>query len=193
MEFADACMSGNLEKAKRYYNDTNYKQTELYMGLYNWSFCKAIQHRQLEVAKWLVQVEPDLNITAEFDGYDAFLWACRNNHLVVAQWLVQIKPELISLYTNSELNMSSKFVAIPWMLQINPDMEVVSSAQINFAFRVACSFKSLDVAKWLHKEVYKEVKWNQRKLLLASHLQGYPTELLYSLPHDLIRNISNYI
>jgi hypothetical protein len=46
----------------------------------------------LEVAKWLLQVKPTINISADNDC--AFRCACHNGHLEVAQWLSQVKPDI---------------------------------------------------------------------------------------------------
>jgi len=44
----------------------------------------------LHVAKWLLQVKPNINISAQKE--DAFRWACLCKHLPVAQWLQSLMP-----------------------------------------------------------------------------------------------------
>ena len=42
----------------------------------------------MDIAKWLLQIQPNINISAEND--EAFRDACENGHLDVAQWLCTI-------------------------------------------------------------------------------------------------------
>ena len=56
------------------------------------SFCKSCCNGCLEVAKWLLSVKPDINISSRDDF--AFRWACHFRHLEVAKWLQSLKPYL---------------------------------------------------------------------------------------------------
>jgi hypothetical protein len=46
----------------------------------------------LDIAQWLYQIKPTIDISAFQEG--AFRWACYKGHLEVAQWLYQIKPTI---------------------------------------------------------------------------------------------------
>ena len=61
------------------------------------SFLLACDYGHLEVAKWLLSVKPDIDISNH-----AFCYACLNGHLEVAKWLQTLKPYLyvIKYYIN---------------------------------------------------------------------------------------------
>ena len=55
-------------------------------------FSNACWCGHLEVAKWLLQVKPDINIS--IDNEYAFRWTCANRQLNVAEWLQSLNPYL---------------------------------------------------------------------------------------------------
>ena len=44
----------------------------------------------MEIAKWLLSVKPDIDISAKNDY--AFHLACKNEHLEIAKWLQSLNP-----------------------------------------------------------------------------------------------------
>lgn len=56
------------------------------------AFCNACISGNLEIAKWLLVVKPDINVSAKNDR--AFHGACFWGHLEVAHWLLSIKPTI---------------------------------------------------------------------------------------------------
>ena len=52
---------------------------------------------QLNVAKWLLKIKPDIDISAENDH--AFREACKNGHLQIAKWLLEIKQTKINMHS----------------------------------------------------------------------------------------------
>ena len=58
----------------------------------SFEFMTVCRNGHLEVAKWLLEVKPDINISA-YNDY-AFRCACEYGHLELAQWLAdEVKPE----------------------------------------------------------------------------------------------------
>ena len=49
----------------------------------------------LKVAKWLLEVKPDINISA--DNESAFRNVCQEGHLEIAKWLLKVKPDIAFL------------------------------------------------------------------------------------------------
>ena len=56
------------------------------------SFAEACKTGNIDVAKLLLQLKPNINVSAKNE--EAFRYACRNGHLHVAQWLLQLKPDI---------------------------------------------------------------------------------------------------
>ena len=56
----------------------------------------------LEIAKWLLTIKPDIDISA--DNKYAFTSVCENGHLEVAKWLLSIKPDIDISDDNENLN-----------------------------------------------------------------------------------------
>ncbi len=57
-----------------------------------YAFRFACFNGHLPVAQWLLDMKPNINISANMDF--AFKYACGNGHLPVAQWLFNIKPSI---------------------------------------------------------------------------------------------------
>jgi ankyrin repeat protein len=52
----------------------------------------ACYYGHFKVAKWLLEVKPNINISANYEY--AFIWTCANGYLNVAKWLLEIKPNI---------------------------------------------------------------------------------------------------
>jgi hypothetical protein len=171
----------------------------------------------LTVAKWLLQVNPTFNVSA--NNEEAFRLACKNGKLEIAKWLLQVNPN-INISSNNEEAFrwacgNGYLMVAQWLLQVNPTINVY--AKNHFAFRYSIIYgrrnNNYEVVKWLNKmcpnqyiviiknnKVIKstlpsivEKKWRERKLILASHLKGKKSELLYELPIELVRYISEFV
>ena len=95
---------------------------------YNLEFCNACANGQLRVAKQLVELYPQINISADHDY--AFRGACAYGRIEVAKWLVESYSQInISAYYNEAFKSAC--------------------AYYNDAFRCAYAYGHLDVAKWL--------------------------------------------
>jgi ankyrin repeat protein len=113
---ADVCRSGNLEKLKKLVNSGTDTQS---------AFRWACRNGHLNVAKWLLSIEPSIDVRRFGDA--AFRSACYNGHLRVAKWLLSIEPLIdIRAYKNSTFNWACKygqFRVAKWLQRIAPASE----------------------------------------------------------------------
>jgi len=95
----------------------------------------------LELAKWLLQIKPDIYIRG------GFFRACMDGQLEVAKWLLNVKPDInfedyvFLCAHNSEI--------AKLLLQVKPDIISIISTQNEMMFRKACSYNRIELAKWL--------------------------------------------
>ena len=81
-QFINSCKDGNLELAECDY----------------YAFRDACEYGRLEVAQWLLKVNPNIDISA--NGNHVFKMACLYGNLDIAQWLLQVKPTIDISSTN---------------------------------------------------------------------------------------------
>jgi ankyrin repeat protein len=138
------CKSGNLQKLQHIITQQN-----INMADFDQLFRTACEYGRLDIAKWLLQIKPDINISADDD--EAFQCACGNGHLDVAKWLLQIKPNIdISINNDEAFRYACEdghLDVAKWLLQIKPNIYI--STNNDYAFRWACENGHLHVAKWL--------------------------------------------
>ena len=110
------------------------------------AFRGACTNGHLEVAQWLYQIKPTLDISEE-----AFRNACYGGHLEVAQWLYQIKPTLNISECNEYAFQcacgNGHLLVAQWLYQVKPTLDI--SADNEFAFLSACVNGHIQVAQWL--------------------------------------------
>jgi len=113
-QFLNACKTGNLNKAKQIYLN-NLIDEEC-------AFLLACVKGQLHIAKWLLQIKPNINISVHNE--EAFRCACESGHLHVAQWLLQIKPT-INVFINDHSAFKhacirNKWLVVKWLCELYP-------------------------------------------------------------------------
>jgi hypothetical protein len=98
--FIELCQSGCLDEAKEllqlYPNISEYYKER--------AFHKVCCYGQLEVAKWLLSVKQDIDISCFW--HFAFCNACEEGLLEVAQWLQSLKPYLYVI----EYDINGKYI-----------------------------------------------------------------------------------
>jgi hypothetical protein len=113
------------------------------------AFCNACCFGHTSVAKWLLSVKPEIDISVNNDA--VFRVACQYGNLSTAQWLLSVKPDInISAghdfafrfaCTNGHLETAR------WLLSVKPDIDI--SSKNEYAFRLACTNGYLEIAQWL--------------------------------------------
>lgn len=98
----------------------------------------------LEVAQWLMQIEPSCVDQCEI----IFDYVCHHGQLHVAKWLYQIKPSVFA--SNPNLFKSTcafgQFEVANWLYEVVPEFALMASQQ---ALELACVNNNIEIAKWL--------------------------------------------
>ena len=90
MVFDTICENGHLILAKWFFDWLLKKKTNLnFEQTFHW----VCFYGKLEVAQWLLEIKPDINING-VPHESTFKKVCENGHLKVAQWLLEIKPNI---------------------------------------------------------------------------------------------------
>jgi hypothetical protein len=74
--------------------------------------------RNLEVAKWLLEIKPDIDITESFNQ------ACSSGNLEVVKWLHEIKPDIDITESFKRACSSGCLEVVKWLLEIKPDIDI---------------------------------------------------------------------
>lgn len=113
------------------------------------AFCTACCFGHTEVAKWLLCVKPDINISVNNDA--TFRVTCQYGCLSTAQWLLSLKPDIdISAGRDFAFRLActnGHIETARWLLSVKPDINI--SSKNEYAFRLACTNGYLEVAQWL--------------------------------------------
>jgi hypothetical protein len=87
----------------------------------------------LQVAQWLYEIKPTLDISAKNEF--AFRFACQNGHLVVAQWLYDLKPTLdISAYNEEAFRracFNGHLQVAQFIQSLNPNKYMIVNVENN--------------------------------------------------------------
>lgn len=122
----------------------------------NWIFKLTCMHNKLEIAKWLKEICPQINIRSDNDII--LQNVCRFGCLKIAKWIIEICPEIITQIENN-INFfhfaceQGHFEIIQWLKEICPKINI--SSHDDYAFRVVCEDGYFEIAKWL-VEIYAE-------------------------------------
>lgn len=98
MELMDKVAEGKFEELKSSWNNDST------MDECNYLFHVACENGRLEIAKWLLELKPDINmfVPDDFDDVDGtFVAASDNGHFETVKWLIETakKPPLDSMFT----------------------------------------------------------------------------------------------
>jgi hypothetical protein len=87
--FKYGARNGDLNVMQKILNiPSNIFSIQIFEDTFNDAYLK----NHLVMTKWLCEIKPDINISAENDY--VFRFACENGHLVIAKWLYKIKPDI---------------------------------------------------------------------------------------------------
>ena len=147
-------------------------------GAFRW----ACLYGHLHVAQWLLQIKPDINISA--DNEYAFRWACYYGHLHVAQWLLQQKPT-INISINNEYAFrwacfKGHLDVCQWLQSLKPYLYVIEYDENG-------KYKGYKIRE---KE---EANWERRKYALFLSSNKEEDNLLYRLPTDVAKMVIQFV
>lgn len=115
--FESECGSGNLHKARKILHNEN--TTILY---FDSAFCAACEHGHLEVAKWLLEINPYNN---EYSYDCAFRLACYYGRLNILKWLIDLIPYIdITTYDDDGFRTAchrGHLQTAKWLEKLRPD------------------------------------------------------------------------
>jgi hypothetical protein len=149
--FRNACKNNNMELVKFLYPlktwNLNVGQNED-CDIYRDAFWFCCESGYLEIAQWLVKVEPKYILDIDDD---IFACVCMDGHLNVAQWLLKVNPN-IDISVDNEWNFGwvcemGHLEMAKWLLETKPDIDI--SADNDYAFQRACTNGELEVAQFL--------------------------------------------
>ena len=90
------------------------------------AFNNACENRYLNVARFLLAVNSDINISAKHEYI--FRFACQHGHLDVAQWLLTVKPD-INIAAEHEFAFreaceNGHLEVAQWLLSVKSDINI---------------------------------------------------------------------
>ncbi len=102
------------------------------MYTFNKAFIKACTRRDIELAKWLLSIKPDINLKFISENNEQiFINCCDNDDFNMAQWLLSIKPNIdigaqndkaFKYACENNLNYKSdNLELVQWLISLNPD------------------------------------------------------------------------
>ena len=99
----------------------------------NKAFRQACMNGNLELAKWLLKVNPNIDISAKNEH--AFRWACMNGHLELAKWLLEINPYIDITSNSNEAFLGAcfngKLNVAQWLSKIMPECYEITEVTMN--------------------------------------------------------------
>lgn len=176
--FLEFCRNGELIRAQE-----SIGLLDPYVNIlgFETAFSDACANGHLEVAEWLLQVKPDINISASNE--DAFRMSCINGHLNVAKWLLQRKPDIdIAAIDGFAFNGACSrrhLDVVKWLASLNPDYKIINEDKPNWRCR---NLKNIRDKKW---------EKNKNLVKLASGRSG--DNMIFRMPTDVVRITASYL
>jgi ankyrin repeat protein len=156
--FYSMCAKNHIETVKYMYGIC----PEYSLLNYFSAFCSACSGGSLEIAKWILEIHPELDISASNEY--AFCCACENNHIEIVKWLFEINPTMdISALDEDAFCKACNnghIEIVKLLFEIKPTINI--SILNEYAFRRACQKGHIEIAKLL-LEVKHDIN------LLADH------------------------
>lgn len=121
----------------------------------NHTFVIACGSGYLEIAKWLKQIYPKINISEH--NYLCFLHACGRGHLDTAKWIKQICPEINTELADCAFQCACSHGHLEVVIRLRaifPEIDIQLCD--DSPFRVACVEGYLEIAQWL-KQICPEI------------------------------------
>jgi len=137
---------GNVEELIK--NINIYNNYRIIKNKNNFAFCWCCRNGYLEMAKWLLEVKPDINIAEE--DYFCFLEACCNGHIEVVKWLLDIiKNDIFDSLYEYGFSMACCAGHLEMAKFLYNIKQIIIKPIYEDSFYYACENGHLEVAKWL--------------------------------------------
>ena len=181
-----------LSEIKEYY-EINKLNDDICKDINN-TFCITCEMGNLEISKWLFEINPNIYISAN-NNY-AFRNACVNGYLEIVKWLIEIDID-----NEIDISESNDYIfritcrkgcldIAKFLIEIKPDIEI--SAHNDYAFRYACSEGKLEIIKWLYEikpDIYMDYEYSFYSACEGGNL-GI-VKWLYEIKPDIDFSINN--
>jgi len=211
-QFYEEGYSNNLDGMKRIYEEN--KPDNVGVIAATNLFNNACSLDNLEMAKWLYKIRPDLKVSSK-EEYP-FTYACANGNLEMAKWLLQIEPK-IKISANNERAfyfacISNHVEIAKWLLKIKPDIKYyLDNDRI---FKITCNKHSTNAINFLisldpyryeydkknktcRVRTQKEIQNMKMRIpMLDYNLQGNPNKkgsVFSKLNQDMMKQITEYV
>lgn len=117
------------------------------------SFHNACRRGDLELAKKIWAVNPNIIGRGDFTFDKIFMWVCCYGHKHILEWVCQLIPD-IDLYTNYEeafrvVCSRGHLEIAKWIFENKPTLDI--SSEYEFVFHGACINGHLELAQWLYE------------------------------------------
>ena len=166
-ELIDSCIKGDIENAiKIHLKLSAFVSDEFIFKNVEHTFKYVCQHGYLNVAKWLFEKNPKMNISAY--GESAFRLACMNGRLQIIEWLLEIKPSIdISIdddWAFKNACLGGHLHIAKYLFKNRPNILFSNISNKSFDLLITKLKDNLryDVVKWLeeviiHKELFDKL------------------------------------
>ena len=183
LNFIELCLKGDLLLVQQCIQRNPNIDNEVYDIAFYSACCKG----HLQVAQWLLEVHPSINI---FES--AFRTACGIGHLELAQWLLQVCPTINISADNDKAfreacnfgYLTGRLEVAQWLHSLKPYLYVIE-------------YDENGKYKDYYIRTKEEANWEKRKYLVWLASDKCPeenkTNLLYKLPSDVSRMVIGFV
>ena len=197
-DIISSVVSGNSELVLLLLN-TN---TELYNIDYNYLFETACNSDSFDMAKWLLTVFPNINVSN--DNETSFIYACKNNNIQMAKWLLEIQPN-INILVNTNIdddyinilsyisldNFREDYIDISnWLISLDKSNKLFIDA-----FCTLCTYDTLTYIKFMLTLDYKMSveEYTKAFQIACKKYSSNIAEYLYQIQPNINIGIDNNI
>ena len=135
--------------------------------------------KQFKVAKWLLSLKPDINIS--YNNEEVFRYACCHGNLDIAKWLYRVKPDINISSNNNEAFYGACYNGHlgvgKWLQSLKPYLYVIIYEGIFYDY-------------WVRRK--EDANREKRKYALHLALQEQ-TNILYHLPVDIAKAVTLFV